>query len=153
MSAATIIATVEADASNVLATGLSRLTALETAFAAAGPEFAKLLTDATAGVGTVLAAGASVAAAATNPAAAAVAVRAAIVPVTNAFVSAFNTIEGFVEGVEGKTPAAGASSAEVDGAAAGSGVRNLVDAFFDDISGAGAPAAAAPAAAPAAPAS
>lgn len=139
MSAETIIATIEADAQNVLATGLSRLTALETAFANAGPEFAKLLSDAGASVGTVLAAGASVAAAATNPAAAAVAIGSAVVPVTNAFVSAFDAIEGFVEGVEGKTPAAGAPAAEVDGAAAGSGVRNIVDAFFDDITGAGAP--------------
>jgi hypothetical protein len=141
MSATTVIATIEADANNVLSAGLSRLTALETAFANAGPEFAKLLGDATTAVGTVLGAGASVAAAATNPAAAAVAIGSAVVPVTNAFVAAFNEIEGFVEGVEGKTPAAGATTAEVDGAAAGAGVRNIIDAFFDDITGSGPPAA------------
>lgn len=141
MSAETIIATIEADASNISAAALARLTAFETAFANAGPEFAKLLADATASVGTVLAAGASVAVAATNPEAAAVAIGSAIVPVTNAFVSVFNEITGFVEGAEGKTPVAGASAAETDGAAAGAAVRNIVDAFFDDITGKGAPAA------------
>lgn len=140
MSATTIIADLEAELANVgpltksfLMALTARVSSMEAAFGNLGASAAAALADATTDVENALGAGATIAAAATNPATLAVAIGQAAVPVTTLFQNAFNLAEGFVEGLEGKTPAAGASQAEVDGDAAGAGVKNFFDAFVETL--------------------
>lgn len=140
MSAETIIADIGADLSkfstegqSVIATILARLTTIEGAITSAGGPLSTALNDVGQVVTAALGAGATVAAAATNPVSAAVAIGAIAAPVSSLFVEAFEEVKGFVEGLEGATPAAGATAAETDGAAAGAGTRNLFDAIIDSI--------------------
>lgn len=140
MSAETIIADLQADfgtlttdGKSVLATMLARLTTIEGAITATGGPLSTALTDVGGLVTQGLAAGATVAAAATNPTAAAVAIGAIAAPVSALFVEAFDEVKGFVEGLEGKAPAAGSTTQETDGAAAGAGVKNLWDAIVDSV--------------------
>lgn len=140
MSAETIIADIEKDLANfstegksVVATMLARLTAIEGAITSAGGPLSTALTDVSVIVTQALSAGATVAAAATNPVSAAVAIGAIAAPVSELFVEAFDEVKGFVEGLEGKTPVAGATTQETDGAAAGAGTKNLFDAIVDSI--------------------
>lgn len=142
MSAETIIANIEADLANfstegksVVATILARLTSIEGAITNVGGPLSTALTDVGSIVTAALGAGATVAAAATNPVAAAVAIGSIAAPVSSLFVEAYDEVKGFVEGIEGQTPAAGATGAETDGAAAGGAVRNLWDAVVDSIEG------------------
>jgi hypothetical protein len=141
MSAETIIAQLEADFSNLSSAGkaflislTSRVTALENTLqsTAAGP-LAQTFSDVSASVNTILSAGATAAASANNPATLVVAIGAVAAPVTQALAADFNEAKGFIEGLTGNTPAAGASTAEVDGAASGAAVKNIWDAFVDDI--------------------
>jgi hypothetical protein len=140
MSATTIIADIEADLANfstegksVVATILARLTSIEGAITSSGGPLSVALTDVSALVTQGLAAGATVAAAATSPTAAAVAIGDVAVSVSGLFVEGYNIAHGVIEGVEGVTPPAGATTQEVDGAAAGAGIRNLFDAIEDSI--------------------
>lgn len=140
MSAETIIADLEADFANMSANGksfvialTSRVTALETAFSNLSAPASQALADASSVVTGALSIGASVVAAASDPVTAAIAIGAAAAPVSSLFVSAYNEVHGFIEGLEGQAPAAGATQQETDGAAAGAGVKNLWDAFTDDL--------------------
>jgi hypothetical protein len=138
MSASTIIADVTKDFGNfstdaqaVIAALFSRVTALEGAIAQVGGPLGTALVDVSGVVTSALGVGATVAAAATNPETAAIAIGTAAVSVSNLFVEAFDEVKGFIEGVEGQTPATGATTQETDGAAAGAGVKNLFDAVVD----------------------
>jgi hypothetical protein len=140
MSAETIIADIEADLANfsnegksVVATILARLTSIAGAITSVGGPLGTALTDVGAIVTSALSAGATVAAAATNPVAAAVAIGSIAAPVSALFVEAFDEVKGFVEGLEGQTPATGATTQETDGAAAGAGTKNLFDAIVDSV--------------------
>lgn len=140
MSAATIIADLESELASVgpntkafLMALTARVSSMEAAFANLGTSAAAALGDATTDVENALSAGATIAAAAVNPATLAVAIGQVAVPVTTLFGSAFDLAKGFVEGLEGKPAAAGASQAEVDGDAAGTGVKNLFDAFDETL--------------------
>jgi hypothetical protein len=142
MSAETIIADIEADLANfstegksVVATILARLTSIEGAITQVGGPLNTALSDVSTIVTSALSAGATVAAAATNPIAAAVAIGNIAAPVSSLFVEAFDEVKGFVEGLEGQAPAAGSTTAETDGAAAGAGTKNLFDAIVDTIKG------------------
>lgn len=149
MSAETIIADIQNDLANfsnegksVFATILARLTSIEGAITQVGGPLGTALTDVGAVVTAALSAGATVAAAATNPVAAAVAIGSIAAPVSSLFVEAFDEVKGFVEGLEGQAPAAGSTTQETDGAAAGAGVKNLWDAIVDTIENKAPPAAA-----------
>jgi ornithine cyclodeaminase/alanine dehydrogenase-like protein (mu-crystallin family) len=140
MSASTIIADLEADFSNIstngkafIATLVGRVTALENTFSAAGPALESAFSDASALVTATLGEGATVAAAAVNPTTFAIAIGAVAAPVSQIFVEGFNLAKGFLEGVEGQTPATGATTQETDGAAAGTEVKNLFDAVRDSL--------------------
>lgn len=139
MSAETILVDLETELANLTPNAksffgavIARLTALETTVASASSPLASVFAEATKDVGAVLAAGVQVAVSATSPTALVVAIGNVVAPVTAAFGDAFEAVEGFVEGLEGKTPAAGAPAAEVTGAAAGVAVGNIIDAFEAD---------------------
>lgn len=140
MSAETIIADLEADFANLSTNGksffaslIARVTSIEGAITKAGGPLSTALADVSTIVTSGLSAGITVAAAATNPVAAAVAIGNIAAPVSALFVEAFDEVKGFVEGLEGKTPAAGSTTAETDGAAAGAGTKNLFDAIVDSV--------------------
>lgn len=121
------------EAQSVIAALFSRVTALEGTVASLATPAGQSLEDISDIVTGALSAGATVAASATNPASAAIAIGSVAIPVTNLFVEAYDEAKGFLEGVTGQAPAAGATQAETDGAATGAATKNIFDAIADAI--------------------
>jgi len=120
------------NAKSFLASLVARVTALETTIASNTSPLQATFSAISKDIMGTLAAGVSVAASATNPSTLVVAIGNVAVQVTTAFGDVFDEVHGFIEGVEGKTPAAGADAAETQGAAAGAATKNILDAFVDD---------------------